>query len=53
MTGGERVRAYYEDLNKGNAEAVSAHFTEDVSTTSTTQGYLVGLSHEDRDCTIL
>ncbi|HEY3552818.1 MAG TPA: nuclear transport factor 2 family protein, partial [Solirubrobacterales bacterium] len=29
MTGGERVRAYYEDLNKGNAEAVSAHFTED------------------------
>ena len=29
MTGGERVRAYYEDLNKGNAEAVSAHFTDD------------------------
>ena len=29
MTGAERVRAYYEDLNKGDAEAVSAHFTED------------------------
>lgn len=29
MTGSERVRAYYEDLNKGSAEAVSAHFTED------------------------
>jgi ketosteroid isomerase-like protein len=29
MTGAERVRAYYEDLNKGSAEAVSAHFTED------------------------
>ena len=29
MTGSERVRAYYEDLNKGNAEAVSAHFTMD------------------------
>ncbi|HET7418327.1 MAG TPA: nuclear transport factor 2 family protein [Solirubrobacterales bacterium] len=29
MTGTERVRAYYEDLNKGGAEAVSAHFTED------------------------
>jgi len=31
MTGAERVRAYYEDLNKGNAEAVSAHFTEDAT----------------------
>ena len=31
MTGGERVRAYYEDLNKGSAEAVSAHFTEDAT----------------------
>jgi ketosteroid isomerase-like protein len=29
MTGGERVRAYYEDLNTGDAEAVSAHFTDD------------------------
>jgi len=29
MTGAERVRAYYEDLNKGVAEAISAHFTED------------------------
>ena len=29
MTGIERVRAYYEDLNTGDAEAVSAHFTED------------------------
>jgi ketosteroid isomerase-like protein len=31
MTGTERVRAYYEDLNKGSAEAVSAHFTEDAT----------------------
>jgi ketosteroid isomerase-like protein len=29
MTGTERVRAYYEDLNAGSAEAVSGHFTED------------------------
>jgi ketosteroid isomerase-like protein len=29
VTGAERVRAYYEDLNAGNAEAVSAHFTAD------------------------
>lgn len=29
MTGAERVRAYYKDLNEGSAEAVSAHFTED------------------------
>ena len=29
MTGAERVRAYYEDLNKGEAGAVSAHFTDD------------------------
>jgi ketosteroid isomerase-like protein len=29
MTGAERVRAYYEDLNTGDARAVSAHFTED------------------------
>jgi ketosteroid isomerase-like protein len=29
VTGAERVRAYYEDLNVGNAEAVSAHFTDD------------------------
>src|SRR3954452_408212 len=29
MTGAERVRAYYEALNTGDAEAVSAHFTED------------------------
>lgn len=29
MTGTERVRAYYEALNTGDAEAVSAHFTED------------------------
>ncbi|HET7508117.1 MAG TPA: nuclear transport factor 2 family protein [Solirubrobacterales bacterium] len=31
MTGAERVRAYYEDLNKGSAKAVSAHFTEDAT----------------------
>src|ERR1700749_2019350 len=29
MTGTERVRAYYEDLNTGDAEAVSAHFRDD------------------------
>jgi SnoaL-like domain len=29
MTGGERVRAYYEDLNGGDAGAVARHFTED------------------------
>lgn len=29
MTGIERVRAYYEALNTGDAEAVSSHFTED------------------------
>ncbi|HEX8753829.1 MAG TPA: nuclear transport factor 2 family protein [Solirubrobacterales bacterium] len=29
MTGAERVRAYYEDLNGGDAAAVSAHFTAD------------------------
>jgi ketosteroid isomerase-like protein len=29
MTGTERVRAYYESLNSGDAEAVSSHFTED------------------------
>jgi ketosteroid isomerase-like protein len=29
MTGGERVRAYYEALNTGDGEAVSSHFTED------------------------
>jgi ketosteroid isomerase-like protein len=28
MTGAERVRAYYEALNTGDAAAVSAHFTE-------------------------
>ena len=28
MTGTERVRAYYETLNRGDAKAVSAHFTE-------------------------
>jgi ketosteroid isomerase-like protein len=31
MTGTERVRAYYEDLNSGEADAVSAHFTEDAT----------------------
>src|SRR3954464_10269999 len=31
MTGAERVRAYYEDLNKGDAEMVSAHFTDDAT----------------------
>jgi ketosteroid isomerase-like protein len=29
MTGTECVRAYYEDLNTGDAEAVSSHFTDD------------------------
>jgi ketosteroid isomerase-like protein len=29
MTGTQRVRAYYESLNTGDAEAVSAHFTDD------------------------
>jgi ketosteroid isomerase-like protein len=29
VTGTERVRAYYEDLNTGDAEAVSSHFTDD------------------------
>ena len=31
MTGTERVRAYYEALNTGDAAAVSAHFTEDAT----------------------
>jgi ketosteroid isomerase-like protein len=31
MTGKERVQAYYEDLNTGDAEAVVAHFTEDAT----------------------
>jgi ketosteroid isomerase-like protein len=29
MTSTERVRAYYADLNKGDAAAVSSHFTDD------------------------
>jgi ketosteroid isomerase-like protein len=29
MTGTDRVRGYYEDLNTGDAEAVSQHSTED------------------------
>src|SRR3954453_16004338 len=29
MTAGERGRAYYEALNTGDAEGVSAHFTDD------------------------
>ena len=29
MTGTERVRAYYEALNTGDAAAVSSHFTDD------------------------
>jgi ketosteroid isomerase-like protein len=29
MTGAERVRAYYADLNTGDAEAVSSHFADD------------------------
>lgn len=29
MSGTERVRAYYRDLNKGDGAAVSAHFTDD------------------------
>lgn len=31
MTGKERVQAYYEDLNTGDAVAVSTHFTEDAT----------------------
>ena len=31
MTGIERVRAYYEDLNSGDAAAVSSHFTDDAT----------------------
>ena len=31
MTGTERVRAYYESLNTGDAAAVSAHFTDDAT----------------------
>lgn len=31
MTGTERVRAYYEALNTGDAAAVSAHFTDDAT----------------------
>ena len=31
MTGTERVRAYYEDLNTGDAAAVASHFTEDAT----------------------
>jgi ketosteroid isomerase-like protein len=31
MTGAERVRAYYQDLNTGEEAAVSAHFTEDAT----------------------
>ena len=29
MTPAERVRAYYDDLNSGDADAVARHFTED------------------------
>jgi ketosteroid isomerase-like protein len=29
MTGAERVRAYYEDLNSGDADRVARHFTDD------------------------
>jgi ketosteroid isomerase-like protein len=29
MNGTERVRTYYEALNRGDAEAVSSHFTDD------------------------
>jgi ketosteroid isomerase-like protein len=29
VTPAERVRAYYEDLNSGDAEKVARHFTED------------------------
>jgi ketosteroid isomerase-like protein len=29
MTPAERVRAYYEDLNSGDASSVSRHFTDD------------------------
>ncbi len=31
MTGTERVHAYYEALNTGDAAAVSAHFTDDAT----------------------
>ena len=31
MTGTERVRAYYEALNGGDAAAVSSHFTDDAT----------------------
>jgi ketosteroid isomerase-like protein len=31
MTGKERVQAYYEDLNTGDAAAVTSHFTEDAT----------------------
>ena len=31
MTGTERVRAYYEALNSGDAAAVSSHFTDDAT----------------------
>ena len=31
MTGTERVRAYYDSLNTGNAAAVSAHFADDAT----------------------
>lgn len=31
MTGTERVRAYYEALNSGDAELVSSHFTDDAT----------------------
>ena len=31
MTGAERVRAYYEDLNTGDAAAVAAHFSDDAT----------------------
>jgi ketosteroid isomerase-like protein len=31
MTGTERVRAYYEALNTGDAAAVSAHFADDAT----------------------
>lgn len=31
MTGAERVRAYYADLNTGDAAAVSSHFTPDAT----------------------
>jgi ketosteroid isomerase-like protein len=31
VTGTERVRAYYETLNTGDATAISAHFTDDAT----------------------